>query len=137
MDPQGSGNHRSTSISVGGNVEGQNVVVGGTQSVHGDLRIIVGALEAASDDVRVSLREQIDKLVELLEAVPAEQTDQVQRIKVAAEDVVDEAAKERPDKKRLKFRGDMLKKTAEGLAAIAPTVLTIASQIVTIIAKIG
>jgi hypothetical protein len=32
------------SISIGGQVSGQNVVIGGTQTVHGDLSIAVGTL---------------------------------------------------------------------------------------------
>lgn len=125
------------SISVGGNVEGQNVVIGGTQSVHGNLTITVGALPAAPEDVRLSLQDQVAKLAALLEVIPPEHADEVQEVKVAAEDAVAEAAKEQPDKNRLRLRGDLLKKAVEELSAIAPALSTIAVQIATTIAKIG
>lgn len=113
------------------------MVIGGTQSVHGNLTITVGALPAAPEDVRLSLQDQVAKLAALLEVIPPEHADEVQEVKVAAEDAVAEAAKEQPDKNRLRLRGDLLKKAVEELSAIAPALSTIAVQIATTIAKIG
>jgi hypothetical protein len=124
------------SVRVGGNVEGQNVVIGGSQAVQGDLTITVGALPTAAEDVQL-LREQIARLEELLAAVPAEHADKVQEVKVAAEDAVAEAAKEQPDKHRVRIRGDLLRKAVEGLSTITPALAAIAEQIATTIAKIG
>lgn len=128
---------QKASVSIGGGVKGQNVVIGGTQTVHGDLSINVGSIPAASEDVREILEKQIEQLIEALKTVPADQTNKVQEVKMAAEDAVNEAAKAQPDKKRLEIRGESLKKAAETLASIAPTVLNIASQVATTLMKIG
>lgn len=130
-------NQNSPSIDIGGGVKGQNVVIGSTQTVHGDLTITVGAMPAASEDVRATLQKQIEQLIEALKAAPAEQTDKVQEVKMAAEDAVSEATKEQPDKKRLEIRGENLKKAAENLAAIAPTVINIATQVAKTLMMIG
>jgi hypothetical protein len=131
-------NHeQKPSIGIGGNVEGQNIIIGGTQTIHGDLDINVGTIPAASGDIQETLKSQIEQLIEALKAVPAGETNKVQEVKIAAEDAVSEAEKEQPDKNRLKIRGESLKKAAENLASITPTVLSIASQVVATLMKIG
>jgi len=128
---------KKPSISIGGGVKGQNVLIGSSQTVHGDLTITVGALPAASEDVRETLQKQIEQLIEALKTVPAEHTSKVQEVKMAAEDAVSEAAKEQPDKKRLEIRGESLKKAAENLASITPLVISIASQVAKTLMMIG
>ena len=125
------------SIHIGGGIKGQNVVIGSKQTVHGDLTITVGALPAASEDVREMLEKQIKQLSEALKTVPADKTNEVQQVKMAAEDVIHEAEQEQPDKNRLAIRGGILKKAAENLADITPTILKIASQIAETLMKIG
>lgn len=122
------------SISIGGNVKGQNVLIDSTQTVHGDLTITVGSIPAASEDVRLTLQKQIEQLMEALKTVPVGETNKVQKVKMAAEDAVKEAMTEQPDKKRLEIRGAGLKEAAESLAAITPTVLNIAKQVAATIA---
>ena len=124
---------KSTSnIHIGGRVSGQNVVIGSTQTIHGDLAITVGALPAASEDVREMLKAQIAELLAELEKQPADQTDAVEAVKMAAEDAVAEADKPQPDKKRLEIRGEALKKAAENLLAVAPIAVKIAKTLLMI-----
>lgn len=125
------------SIHIGGSVKGQNVVVGSTQTVQGNLTITVGSIPAASQDVREVLQKQIEQLVEVLKTVPADQTNKAQEVKMAAEDAVSEASKEQPDKKRLEVRGENLKKAAESLNSVTPVVFKIASQVAATLMMIG
>jgi tRNA U34 5-carboxymethylaminomethyl modifying GTPase MnmE/TrmE len=121
------------SISIGGGIQGHNVVIGSTQTVHGDLTITVGRLPAVSADLRETLQKQIEELIEAMKTVPASETKKVQEVKIAVEDAVSEANKKQPDKNRLEIRGEALKKAAQSLAEITPIVLKIASQVATTI----
>ena len=47
--------NQNPSIKIGNGVKGQNVIIGSTQTVHGDLAISVGSIAAASEDVRETL----------------------------------------------------------------------------------
>jgi hypothetical protein len=131
MEP---GSQPGPSIRIGGHVTGQNVVIGSTQTVHGDLSINVGTLPAASEETRKSLQDQIAQLIEALEQVPADRTDDVQDVRLATEDAVAEASKDNPDSDRLRRRGGAIVRTAERLADIAPAVLTLATQVAAAIA---
>jgi hypothetical protein len=119
-------------IRIGGNVSGQNVLIGSTQTVHGNLTITMGAMPAAPEDVRETLKAQIAELLAELEKQPVDQTGAVQEIKMAAEDAVTEAEKPQPDKKRLEIRGENLKKAAENLLAVAPIAVKIARTLLMI-----
>lgn len=124
-------------INVGGNVEGQNVVIGGTQEVHGDLTITVGALPAAGEDVRAALQDQVARLVAVLDGLPDEHADEVADAKVAVRDAIAEAEQEEPDPQRLRQRGNLLKRAVQGLAGLAPSLSTIAVEIATTLGEIG
>ncbi len=119
-------------IHIGGNVSGPNVLIGSTQTVHGNLTITVGAMPAAPEDVRETFKAQIAELLEELEKQPADQTGAVQEVKMAAEDAVAEAEKPQPDKKRLEIRGENLKKAAQNLLAVAPIAVEIAKTLLQI-----
>jgi hypothetical protein len=123
---------RTGDISIGGSVSGQNVIIGGAQTVHGDLSITVGSLPAASADVRATLKAQAAEILAELAKQPADQTGAVQEVRMAVEDAVAEAEKPQPDKKRLEIRGENLKKAAENLAAVAPIAVKIAKTLLMI-----
>jgi hypothetical protein len=122
------------SISIGGQVSGQNVVIGGTQTVHGDLSIAVGALPNASDDGRESLEAQVAQLISALQGVPADRTEDVQDVRMATQDAITEAGQENPDGEQLRRRGRAIVRAAQRLADIAPAVLTLATQIAATVA---
>jgi hypothetical protein len=121
--------NKTPGIHIGGKISGQNVVIGSTQTIHGDLRITVGALPAASEDVRKRLETEIADLVAALEKLPKEQSEQVAEVKMAADDAVEEANKPTPDPKRLQIRGENLKKAAMNLLAVAPIAAKIAQTL--------
>jgi hypothetical protein len=119
-------------IHIGGDVSGQNVIIGSTQTIHGDLTITVGAMPAASPDVREQFKTQIAELLAELGKAPPEQTAQVQAVKIAAEDAVAEADKPQPDKGRLQIRGENLVKAATNLLKVAPIAVAIAKTLLMI-----
>ena len=119
-------------IHISGNVSGQNVVIGSTQTIHGDLSINVGTLPAASEDVRERLKAEIANLLAELEKTPKEHNEQVTEVKIAVEDAVEEANKLKPDQKRLQIRGESLKKAAVNLLAVAPIAVKIAETLMLI-----
>ncbi len=124
-DDQNGGQH----IHIGGDVKGQHVVIGGKSEVHGDLTITVGAMPAASEDVRATLQAQVAELLAELEKQPADQTGAVKQVKMAAEDALAEAEKPQPDRDRLEMRGERLKQAAENLLAVAPIAVKIAKTL--------
>ena len=124
-------------INVGGNVEGQNVVIGSTQEVHGDLVITVGALPAAGEDVRKALQDQVARLVAELDALPDEHADEVAEVKVAVQDAIAEAERDEPDGQRLRQRGNLRRRAVEGLAALAPSLSTITVEIASTLGEIA
>lgn len=117
---------------IGGGVSGQNVVIDSTQTNYGGLSINVGALPAASEDVRERLKAEITSLLAELEKTPKEHNEQVTEVKVAVEDAVEEANKPKPDQKRLQIRGESLKKAAVNLLAVAPIAVKIAETLMLI-----
>lgn len=123
-----------SSVHINGGVTGQNVVIGSTQTVHGDLSIQVGTLPAWPPDARATLQQLVAQLTEALSQVPPERRDDVQDVRLATEDAVAEADNEQPDVERLERRSSALKRAAERLADIAPAVLSLATQVAAAIA---
>jgi hypothetical protein len=119
-------------ISIGGNVSGGNVNIGGQQTIHGNLTITMGAMPAVSEDVRETLKQQIEELLAELAKQPEDQTRDVKEVKMAAEDAVSEADKPEPDKERLQIRGDKLIEAAKNLATVAPIAVQIAKTLLMI-----
>ena len=84
------------SIRVEGGVKGENVVIGGTQTVHGNLTITVGALPAASAEDAQTVEELARRLADLLNALPPEHAAEATDVSLAAEDAVAELERETP-----------------------------------------
>lgn len=124
--------NKKTTIHIGGNVSGQNINIGSTQTIHGDLTISVSSIPAASQDIRDLLKSQIAQLTGELEKQPENKTREVKEVKMAVEDAVDEAGKPQPDKERLQIRGDKLIEAAKNLAAVAPIAVQIAKTLLMI-----
>lgn len=73
-----------------GGVKAVNVVIGGSQTVHGNLTITVGTLPAASEAETAALEELLRQLTDMLNAVPAEHAEQALEVTLAAGDAVGE-----------------------------------------------
>lgn len=114
------------------NIEGANIIVGSSQTVHGDLTIKVGAIAAASEDVRKRINELFSQLMTELEKISEDKAKEVKAVKIAAEDAVSEANRPEPDKDRLEIRGDALVQAAKNLLSVAPIAVQIAKTLLMI-----
>ncbi|WP_369168217.1 hypothetical protein AB5J49_10135 [Streptomyces sp. R28] len=123
-------------VSIGGSVQGQNVVIGGTQEVHGNLSITVGAGPGPADE-RERLQQLIDQLTAELSRVPAEHAAEVDEVVLAAEDAVRETEGDSPEQGRLRLRGEALTRAAARLAEIGPGIVALATQVAEAITRFG
>ena len=122
------------SIRIGRDVHGQNVLMGSMQTVHGDFTIAVGDA-TESEDLLAQLREQTEALTAALREVPADQQEDAEDVHLAAEDAVAEVAKDEVAPDRVRRRATTLRRAAERLVGVAPSVLAFATQVAATIEK--
>lgn len=116
---------RTGNISIGGNVKGVNVNIGGSQTFHGNVVINARQLDASEDD-----REKLAKLVEQLnDALKSIPQDDAEVIESLAQDAINEATKDAPNKRLLEIKSENLKKAAENLLAVSPIVTKIVQKL--------
>ena len=97
----------------------------------------VGQIPHASQSDKDELKGLIEQLNEALQQVPPEKAEEAEVVAEYARELVEEANTEKPKKARIQISGEGLKKAAENIAAVMPTVLTIATQIVATISKVA
>lgn len=114
-------------IDISGSVSGANIVIGASQEVNGDVSINYNALSSTRDDsVHNELKALLQELEAALKQVPATQREDVELVQQYANDIAEEASKDKPHKRKLTITGDSLKKAAENLASVAPIAVKIA-----------
>lgn len=93
----------------------------------------VGALPASDEDARAQLESLIGQLSQALTSPKVQETkkEEADAVAASAQILVETAKAEKPNKTLLQSSGEVLKKAAENLAEVAPTVISIATQIVT------
>jgi hypothetical protein len=99
----------------------------------------VGSIAAASEEQKKELETLLQGLSTALQAMPSEKVEDREAkdtITDLTKDLVDAAAKPEPNKTKLQLISDGLKKTASFLKEVAPSVFTIAGQIVSLVGKI-
>lgn len=97
----------------------------------------VGQMSAGDENTRKELQELIGQLSkELKKKVPPEKKEQAEAVAVTAKALVDQAKEEKPNKTMVQITGEGLKKAAQNVADVMPTVLTIATQIVMAVGKL-
>jgi hypothetical protein len=96
----------------------------------------VYALPNTDESAKVELTRLIEQLNETLQKVPAEKADDAEAVADAAKALVDAANKPKPNKATLQITADGLKKASENIAAVLPTVVGIATQIVGAVFKL-
>ncbi|WP_409496112.1 hypothetical protein [Amycolatopsis sp. cmx-11-12] len=129
-----SGEPDQPSIHIGGDVHGQNVLVGSTQTVHGDFTITVGGA-TDSEELLAQLRAQTEALAAALREVPADCQGDAEDVHAAAEDAVAEVAKDEVAPAQVRRRAATLRRAAERLASVTPSVLAFATQVAATIEK--
>lgn len=140
-------------VAVGG--QGGNLYVGGEHS-HGDefsgdfrgailtvrstLNDVTQSIEnvtGADESSRKELEELVAQLAAALEQVPPERAHDAEGVAKLTKSVMEEASAEKPNKPFLRITGEGLKKAAENIADVMPTVLDIATKIVAVIGGLG
>jgi hypothetical protein len=95
----------------------------------------VNGMAQAAPDQKQELAQLLDQLQAALAAVPADQAEAAETVAETAKDLVEKAAKEKPNKTTIQITGEGLKAAATNLAGALPVVLPIATQIVQAVQK--
>ncbi len=130
-----------------GNVDGMIVNVGGEQTISGstilnlqshweNVRQNLADWPKANQTAHDELLELVNQLKEQLDKAPQDRAAEVKQVAKRVEALVKEAKESKPDKAIVQVTGDSLKKAAENLATVMPSVLVIATQIVNHILQI-
>ena len=90
----------------------------------------IGAVPAVDDASRQQLQSLIGQLSKELEQIPASLKEEAQAVAASVQVLVDAAKSEQPNKPMLQITADGLKKAAANLAQVAPTVVSIAGEVV-------
>ena len=99
------------------------------------VRQSIGAIPHADEASKAELAQLVQQLQEALAQVPADKQEEAEAVAIATKDLVEKAQAEKPNRASIQISGEGLKKAAENLAGVMPTVLTIAGQIVTAIVR--
>lgn len=103
------------------------------ENVTQSIKNVTGADESTKKD----LEELVAQLAAALEQVPPERAEDAEAVATMTESMVEQATATKPNKSLLKITGEGLKKAAENIADVLPTVLGIATKIVATIAGLG
>jgi hypothetical protein len=95
----------------------------------------IGGIQTTDEGAREELMALIGQLSEALQSAPPEATEQAEAVAQTAEVFVQQATVETPNKTMLQITGDGLKQAAQNIAAVLPSVLGIATQIVMAVGK--
>ena len=114
-------------ITISGNIQNSNINIKSTLT---NVQQSVGAMTSVDEAARQELQDLIKQLSQALEKIPEKQRDEAEALAASAQTLVENAKVEKPNKTLLQISGEGLKKAAENLAEVAPTVVAIASQVV-------
>ncbi len=95
----------------------------------------VNATPTLEPDLKEELTQLLEQLQEVLTQVPEDKGEDAEAVAQTAEALIESATTENPNKTMVKISGKGLKQAAKNLAAVTPTVVTIATQIVNAITK--
>ena len=96
----------------------------------------IGSIQTNDEGTRAELMALIEQLSEALQSAPPEAAEQAEAVAQTAEVFVEQATVETPNKTMLQITGDGLKQAAQNIAAVLPSVLGIASQIILAVGKL-
>jgi hypothetical protein len=96
----------------------------------------VGQIPSANALEKEQLKQLIEQLNQALQQAPPDKVEEAEAVAKTAEALVQTANEAKPNKMMVQITGEGLKKAAENIAAVMPTVLIIATQIVSTISKI-
>ncbi len=119
-------------ITISGTIQNSNLNIKSTLT---NVQQSVGAISGGDDASRAELQNLIVQLNQALENVPKNLKEEAEAVAASAQALVENAKAEKPNKTLLQISGEGLKKAAENLSEIAPTLVGIASQVVTAIMR--
>jgi hypothetical protein len=114
-------------ITISGNIQNSNINVKSTLT---NVQHSVGSMPTSDEAARQELQGLIDQLSQALENIPQSLKDEAEAVAAAAQMLVENAKAEKPNKPFLQISGEGLKKAAENLSQVAPTLVSIAGQVV-------
>jgi hypothetical protein len=98
---------------------------------------IAGTIQNADQGARAELQALLQKLGDHLKEVPPEKVEDAEAVSASAEDLVKEAAKDKPNKSRLRLLGIALVDMAKTVGTAAPAAVSLAGKIVDLVEKIS
>jgi len=96
----------------------------------------IDGIPNADRSTKNELNSLIVQLNEVLQQTPQEKADEAQAVAESTKLLVEQASAKKPNKTMLQIAGEGLKRAAESIADALPSALSIATQIVTIIANL-
>lgn len=127
---QGDKRMTGDTFNMSGDFRGANVNI---KSRLTNVQQTIGKLPNADDAAKAELQQLVAQLNDALQQAPEDKAEEAEAVAQMAETLVETANSEKPNKMMLQITGEGLKKAAENIAAVMPTVLGIATQIVTAI----
>lgn len=112
-----------------------NSVVPIKTKIIGDLRNIINTAPITSVQDKDALGALLNQLEAVLAGVPSDRNEEANDLLERVKKLVEKATTQQPNKNLIKIDAEGLKQAAENLKAVTPTILTIATQIVTYILK--
>lgn len=95
----------------------------------------VGKIPNVDNATKADLERLIDQLNEALQKAPPDKTEEAEAVAESAKLLVEQASMEKPNRTMIQITGEGLKQAAKNLAAVMPTVVAIATQIVSAVLK--
>ena len=126
-----SGDHINVSGSVFGSVGGQNIT-----NTFDNISQTITSMPNASQADKENLAKLVQQLNTALQQAPKERQEDAEAVADTAKDLVDKAAKGKPNKASISITAEGLKAAAANLKDVIPDVLSIASLIVTSVMKL-
>jgi hypothetical protein len=96
----------------------------------------IGEIPNADESSKQELENLVEALKQALETAPAENQEEAQAVAESAKMLVETAKAEKPNRTMIEITGEGLKKAAQNLAEVMPSVVGIATQIVVAVMKI-
>jgi septal ring factor EnvC (AmiA/AmiB activator) len=96
----------------------------------------IGEIPSNDEPAKQELESLVEALKQALEAAPAEKQEEAQAVAESAKMLVETAKAEKPNRTMIEITGEGLKKAAQNLAEVMPSVVSIATQIVVAVMKI-
>jgi len=110
-----------------GDVSGSNINI---DSILENVTQNIGAVNSIDNEAKKQLLELIEQLKTELQKLPQENKEDAETIADYTKSLVEASTKAQPNKKTIQITADGLKKAAENIAGVMPTVLAIATGII-------